>query len=624
MRLAQTSIMIAALLTSATLFAAQEREELSVAEINNQISTIESQYRSARDERHKLESELSAARERLAETREQSDVIERERRATLEQMNRRYRELVDDPTVDISEAQQAYQDAVRHEQSNAQRVADLSREVADLRVSAEQLQVREHSMQNQLATFNERLQIARVERVLSEFNARNQLRVDQEVTCERDETIAQCENRADLLAKQRASRSFLTGAFETLTESSQAAKNREAVTPDVRIVGSRPLSGGFSGGRQYQVSLEVELQGRITRPEVCSLLEIDPRYCADNIQAASEGASDSGKKPADESVLHRVLVRSNVFDDQVIINGDRYGSTPVEAMLQTGQYDVTVSRRGYTTNSTRLDVSRSQTYRVDLQRLTYDFSPGEIIQDAVGERGEGPAMIVVPSGNTRLGNLQRNSGDEQSVRNFEMAVPAAFSVTPITVAQFRVFVQDTGYVTTAEQGSGCRFLDDNGINSDSARSWESPGYEIADNFPVTCVSLQDAERYTRWLSRSTGQVYRLPSEDEWEYAARAGTNTHYWWGNSIGSGRANCVTCGTRRASEGPSPVHSFERNPFGLADTVGNVWEWTVAASSDAAVARGGAYNFAPVLARANAKLELFPAFNANYVGFRVLREES
>ncbi|RUO30616.1 sulfatase modifying factor 1 [Aliidiomarina sedimenti] len=627
MRLAQTSIIIAALFASplfSTLASASEgSEQVTVAEIESQISTIESQYQSTQEERREMEAQLNSVRERLEQARQQSEAVEQERRQALEQMNRRYRELVDNPETDISEAQQAYQQAVVNAQRNTQQVSELSAELSNLQAQQERHRVREHGLVNQLATYQERLALARVDRVITEFGATSQVRVEQEVTCDRDETIGQCESRADLLAKQRASRNFLDSAFDRLTESEQALKHRDQVSPDVRLIGSRPLNSGFSGQRNYSVNLQVDLQGRITRTDVCKLLELDVRYCTDNLQASNEEASDDGKKPSDEDVMHRVLIRSNVYDDQVMINGERYGSTPLELMLETGEYDLIVSRRGYTSHNVRMNVDRSATYSAELDRLAYDFSPGEIIQDSVGNRNEGPSLIVIPSGSQRLGNIRSGSSGDPQVRNFELSVPLAVGVFPVTIEQFGVFVRDTGYVTSAEQGDACNVMIDGMVQADPNITWEEPGYAVQERMPVTCVSYGDAQRYAAWLTQKTGERYRLASEDEWEYAARAGTDTHYWWGNGIGSGRANCFSCGTRWAGDSPSPMGTFAKNPFGLEDTVGNVWEWTSATDGSSPVARGGAYNFAPSLVRVSSRMELYSSFSANYVGFRVVREE-
>ena len=89
------------------------------------------------------------------------------------------------------------------------------------------------------------------------------------------------------------------------------------------------------------------------------------------------------------------------------------------------------------------------------------------------------------------------------------------------------------------------------------------------------VSWEDAVAYAEWLSVQTGERYRLPSEAEWEYAARAGSTTKYGWGNDIGHNRANCGGCGSQWDDEKTAPVGSFNPNAFGLHDMHGNLWEW-------------------------------------------------
>ena len=100
--------------------------------------------------------------------------------------------------------------------------------------------------------------------------------------------------------------------------------------------------------------------------------------------------------------------------------------------------------------------------------------------------------------------------------------------------------------------------------------------------PVINVSWEDAQSFVAWLSDVTGYAYRLPTESEWEYAARAGTETKYSWGNSIGNNRANCVGCGSRWDFWQTAPVGSFGENAFGLHDMHGNVSEWVEDCSND------------------------------------------
>jgi formylglycine-generating enzyme required for sulfatase activity len=108
------------------------------------------------------------------------------------------------------------------------------------------------------------------------------------------------------------------------------------------------------------------------------------------------------------------------------------------------------------------------------------------------------------------------------------------------------------------------------------------------------VSWDDAQRYVAWLSRMTGRNYRLLSEAEWEYAARAGTQTVYPWGDVIGEGNANCEFCGSQWDGKQTAPVGSFAANAFGLYDMEGNVYEWVedcVHANYDGAPTDGSAW---------------------------------
>jgi formylglycine-generating enzyme required for sulfatase activity len=157
--------------------------------------------------------------------------------------------------------------------------------------------------------------------------------------------------------------------------------------------------------------------------------------------------------------------------------------------------------------------------------------------------------------------------------------------------------------------------------------------------PVINVSWSDAKAYLAWLSEKTGQSYRLPSEAEWEYAARAGTTTSFWWGSELGTGQANCRDCGGG-GSRQTTPVGSFKPSPFGLYDTAGNAAEWVedcwndnyrgappngsawTAGQCRLRVLRGGAFDSQARYLRSSSRFRY--DFDVRYIanGFRVLRE--
>ncbi|MDQ6979805.1 MAG: formylglycine-generating enzyme family protein, partial [Mariprofundaceae bacterium] len=159
-----------------------------------------------------------------------------------------------------------------------------------------------------------------------------------------------------------------------------------------------------------------------------------------------------------------------------------------------------------------------------------------------------------------------------------------------------------------------------------------------DNRPVEQVSWDDVQRYLKKL----GRAYRLPSEAEWEYAARAHATTAYSWGNAIGKNRANCDGCGSQWDDTTTAPVGSFSANDFGLYDMHGNVWEWNAdcwhgsyaGAPSDGAVwlsgtckgrvLRGGSWHINPRHLRSANRYGLITGGRINYIGFRVVLSAS
>ncbi|NCC40231.1 MAG: DUF1566 domain-containing protein [Gammaproteobacteria bacterium] len=180
--------------------------------------------------------------------------------------------------------------------------------------------------------------------------------------------------------------------------------------------------------------------------------------------------------------------------------------------------------------------------------------------------------------------------------------PLGITKTEITFDQYDRFCEETGYPKPDDAG------------------WGRGGR------PVIQVSLDDAEQYAAWLGQKTGVTYRLPSEAEWEHAARAGTRPVYWWGDKIGQNRANCRDCGSDWDGRQTAPVGSFAPNPWGLQDTVGNVWEWTASPSSETEdpnwwIIRGGSWSRDAALAQVDRRLFNTRGFRGNNLGFRLMR---
>jgi len=211
----------------------------------------------------------------------------------------------------------------------------------------------------------------------------------------------------------------------------------------------------------------------------------------------------------------------------------------------------------------------------------------------------------------------------------------------VTVGQFREFVNATGYRTEAEKGDG--------------DYWRNPGFSQTDRHPVVCVSYNDALAFIEWLSRTTGKTYRLPTEAEWEYAARSGGKKYkYSWGHARPSG--NIADLSLRREwskvdrsfwdvwegyNDGyvfTAPVGSFSPNELGLYDMTGNVWEWCYdwygekyyeesrrtnppgPDSGEDHVIRGGSWADGRGMVRASQRNSREPWYAYSNIGFRVV----
>ncbi|MEN8219063.1 MAG: bifunctional serine/threonine-protein kinase/formylglycine-generating enzyme family protein [Pseudomonadota bacterium] len=266
-----------------------------------------------------------------------------------------------------------------------------------------------------------------------------------------------------------------------------------------------------------------------------------------------------------------------------------------------------------------------------------DKKPGKVFRDRLKDGSLGPEMVWIPAGRFRMGDIQ--GGGESNEKPVHSVSVNGFAMEryEVTVGEFRRFVNATGYKTTAEKKNSC-YSYSQGWKYVEGANWRSPGFSQADTEPVVCVSWHDATAYAKWLSEQTGQQYRLPTEAQWEYVARAGTETKYWWGNEIGKNKANCDndSCGDR--FKYTAPVGSFAPNPFGIYDTVGNVWEWvqdiyssdyySSSISSDPSgpstgsrrVFRSGGWFISASLCRAAIRRYDSPGARYGSIGFRLL----
>lgn len=303
-------------------------------------------------------------------------------------------------------------------------------------------------------------------------------------------------------------------------------------------------------------------------------------------------------------------------------------------------------------------------FRARIEQATYYgvFRAGQVFTDALADGSRGPAMIVVPHGGFRMGagdNELGASDAEKPAHYVRFSRGFAMSRQPVTVGEFRRFIQATDAVPRATRRGHSTVYDERSGNfvRRSGVDWQSDyaGARAADSLPVLHVSVRDAEAYAAWLAGQTGQTYRLPSEAEFEYALRAGSQGRFAWGNGTPPPRVGNLTGGNDESPSGrrwnnafvgygdgywgPAPAGSYSANAFGLFDMGSNVSEWVSdcwhasyrRAPADGAswfnpgcrsrVIRGGSWASSPVQARAAWRASSDSDMTNARVGFRVVR---
>ena len=208
-----------------------------------------------------------------------------------------------------------------------------------------------------------------------------------------------------------------------------------------------------------------------------------------------------------------------------------------------------------------------------------------------------PEMVRIPSGNFLMGSPHsvtqaekvplKRAKRERPVHRVHIAA-FALGRYEVTRRQYAAFVAASGY----RKPGGCKYWTGEKFEIADDKDWRDPGYPQRDDHPAVCISWDDAKTYVAWLAARTGKPYRLPSEAEWEYAARANTGTPRFWGTDPASACTHANVFDLKGAENGAfptmtphncndgflqtAPVGSFRANAFGLHDTAGNAWEWT------------------------------------------------
>ena len=234
------------------------------------------------------------------------------------------------------------------------------------------------------------------------------------------------------------------------------------------------------------------------------------------------------------------------------------------------------------------------------------------LRDRMKSGGNAPVMVTIPDVVFKMGSPSSSLKFEERPQHEVRLNKFAISRYEITVEEYNRFARSKGKTT---------------LDRDN-------------KLPAHRISWQNAVAYSKWLSKQTGKIYRLPTEAEWEYVARGGSSKPYWWGLRVEENNANCFDCGSQWDRESPAPVGSFKPNKFGVYDTAGNVMEWTqdcyhhnyndaptdgsawVDGDCSQRIARGGAYDTVSDSVRSAKRNKFSPDVSLDNIGLRIVRE--
>jgi sulfatase modifying factor 1 len=310
---------------------------------------------------------------------------------------------------------------------------------------------------------------------------------------------------------------------------------------------------------------------------------------------------------------------------RLTVDGVGRGETPVTVALVPGTHELVLAKEGYRELKARRDVtpgSGRQPIRLTLEALPRSTPTGRKAGDTWVNPKDGLTYVWIPAGSFQMGAVPGDSeadGNEKPRHRVTISKGFWLCRTPVTVEAYEKFCAATGRAMPEPPDF-------------------NPNWRYKDH-PIVNVNWDDAVAYCQWAGG------RLPTEAEWEYAARAGTETVYWWGNSYRQGMANCdekngrVPGGVYLAKT--TPVGHYPANAWGLYDMAGNVWEWCAdwwgdsyyasspptdpkgPARGDGRVLRGGSWHSDPTSLRVSYRSRMVPSSRYDNIGFRCVRDE-
>ncbi|MGF1695580.1 PEGA domain-containing protein [Vibrio lamellibrachiae] len=318
----------------------------------NELNTISSEFEAEGSKLQQLKNEQARLNRNEKE-------LNAKRNRAKSALDKQYSRLLDDPETDLISFQKKYQESWAAVKENQSSKLENEQAITEAEMRLSQVKQKQARLNTEFSNLRELRVDARVKRIQSELRESDVLETSYKTTCSTTMTLGECANQGSHLTKQKAVKSFRAKLLGNLTESVIAKQNLKGVQLNIHIQESQVIRSGFEGNNEYFTQLQSQLQAKPEAVAACKLLNVSPRYCLRGEAAATTKKND--KKWAN------VTVRSDQYNDSVVINGVDYGSTPIEVVLPNGRHQVSVSKSGYETYNRVLTINGNDTVWVKLR-----------------------------------------------------------------------------------------------------------------------------------------------------------------------------------------------------------------------------------------------------------------
>lgn len=364
----------------------------------SEVATLQKTIDSKAAEVEQARAALAEAEQGLARLEAEQQALEAatddlaaQRDAALAALEAQFERVVADPDAPLESKLQAYREAAAARERHGSALTAQKERIAAARARVSALRTEAETAAITLAKLTAGLDRARAQRLLRELNVVGEQRLTNAITCAMDETIAGCMERGEQTARRVARNRFAQDLFAQVTETDLVAKNQIAAGVEPQVVESTVADSGFRGQGEYFVTMTAKVRTDATLTDACRLLGLSDAQCQGELppdSAAAAAATPAAPPPevvdapdaepdadaqapaaAAGEARYQLTVRSNVYYDEVFIDGVPYGSTKLDVMLPPGEYDIEVRKPGHTAYRERIELNASRTLRAELAEL---------------------------------------------------------------------------------------------------------------------------------------------------------------------------------------------------------------------------------------------------------------